>query len=80
MDIIAIRDPWVYSINKSMYEPSHSNIHRLPRKGKERARVSMYVNLRIDIDSWEGDFSSKDSCSTNLNIQEEGNAEGDVEL
>ena len=34
-------------------------------------RTCLYINKRIDIDSWEETFSSKDVCAITLKLREE---------
>ncbi len=67
MDILAIQELWYNPRNQSTYDPSTSQFH-LFHRGEEGTRVCLYINKRVDIDSWEADYSSSDCCSIRLSI------------
>ena len=68
-DILAIQEPWFNPVNRSTYNPSQGQFH-LFHQGKEGTRVCFYVNKRLDIDSWEADYSSDDCCSIRIALRE----------
>ena len=62
---------------KLSYNPGNSRFFLL-YKGEAGIRVYLYINKRIDIDSWEEIFLSKDVCAIILKLREENaNIEGD---
>ena len=79
MDILAIQEPWFNTTNKSTYNPSHSKFH-LVHQGKEGTRVCIYVNKRIDIDSWDEVFSGNDCCSIKIKLKKTEDTEEKIEV
>ena len=79
IDILAIQEPWFNTTNKSTYNPSHSKFH-LVHQGKEGTRVCMYVNKRIDIDSWDEVFSGNDYCSIKIRLKKTEDTEEKIEV
>lgn len=65
MNILAIQEPWHNTRNQSTYNLSHSSFY-LIYSGEKETRVCLYINKRLDIDSWETVFSSTDCCSIRL--------------
>ncbi len=68
MDVLAIQEPWTNPRTKSTYDPSYSRFH-LVHRAKEDTRVCFYINKRVDIESWEADFSSGDCCSLKVSLR-----------
>ena len=69
-DVLAIQEPWQNVHTKSSYNPGNSRFF-LSHKGEAGTRACLYINKRIDIDSWEETFPSKDVCAITLKLREE---------
>ena len=76
-DVLAIQEPWQNVHTKSSYNPGNSGFF-LSHKGEIGTRVCLYINKRIDVDSWEETFPSKDVCAIVLKLKgESANVEED---
>ena len=71
-DVLAIQEPWENPEMATSANPSSSPFHLIypPRMG---ARTCIYVNKRMDTDSWEADCPSGDLTSLKLKLKRDSN-------
>ena len=70
VDILIIQESWQNVHTKSSYNPKNSRFFLL-YKEEAGIRTCLYINKRIDINSWEKIFPSKDVYTITLKLREE---------
>ena len=69
IDVLAIQEPVRNRANKTAYNPSSSRFY-LAHCGDIEARTCLYINKRIDPDTWEARFKGRDFCSLRIQVKE----------
>jgi len=69
-DIIAIQEPWRNPFDYAAYNPRSSPFHLVDAK-KEGSRVSMYVNKKLSLSTWQETQHTDDLQSVTLRITDE---------
>ena len=69
IDVLAIQELVRNRANQISYNPSSSRFH-LVHCGDIEARTYLYINIRINPDTWEAKFNGRDFCSLRIQIKE----------
>ena len=67
-DIIAIQEPWKNPTTSLLLNPYQSGFHLLYKPGGD-TRVCFYINNKIDPESWEVEYPSKDMSTLKIKVK-----------
>ena len=68
IDVLAIQEPVRNRANNTSYNPSSSRFH-LAHCGDIEARTCLYINKRMDPDTWEARFEGLDFSSLRIQVK-----------